>query len=266
MKKIELFAYAFLALTLLVGCTSPPLAQSHESGAASSTSGSSAVSMPGAMTALPDSGSSLSPAETAETAVLNQELLSLLDSDNAGLRQNRSGRCYTEITLRGTVQLTYFSPYLAIQFAPEGNPSDAWREEGSSGFYEENPLVDHLMVLQIDLCEEIDPRAPSVGQQTSLQQLLPTEEPITYASLCEVFGQTPALSHTDDVYYDATSISGDPAARGADAEQDHTLGEKISGGTDQAVFSTDGVRITVQFIRVQEEYFAFHARIEKMVE
>lgn len=265
MKKIEMLAGAFLALALLAGCTFPPLAQSHESGAASSTSGSSAVSMPGAMTALPDSGSSLSPAEPAETAVLNQELLSLLDGDNAALRQNRSGRCYAEITLRGTVQLTWFSPYLAVQFAPEGNPSDAWQEGGAFGFYEENPFKDDLPILQLNLCEEIDPRAPSVGQQTSLQQLLPTEEPITYASLCEVFGQTPALSHTDDVY-DAASISGDPTARGADAEQNHALGEKISGGTDQAAFSTDGVRITVQFIRVQEEYFAFHARIEKSTE
>lgn len=259
MNRRRILAGAFLALALLVGCASPPPVQSPESGGDASSANASlpTVSTPGVNTALPDSDFSFSSVESAPEFTLNESLLSLLNSDNATLRQIRDERCYAELTLRGTLRLTYFSPYFAVQFAPETNPSDGWVEGGSAGFYEENPLADRLPIIEIDLCEVIDAQAPSIERQVSLQQLIQTDEPVTYASLCEALGQTPELSHTEDVYYDATYISGDFTASGADAEQNHISGEKISGGTDTAIFSVDGVKIAVRFIRVRGELLAF---------
>lgn len=197
--------------------------------------------------------------------VLNPALLSLLDSDNGTLRQTYFGRCYVEVTQRKNFRLTYFTPYLAVQFAPENDPSTGWRNEGDTdGYYDDNPLVDGLLIRRIDISEEIDPKEPALlGQQYSLRQLVQTDEPVTYDLLCEVLGQTPELSHKDNVYYDASYIFDDPVARSSEEQRIHQADQKVTGGHDVAVFEVDGVEITVYFIHPEEEYLAYYVKMVK---
>lgn len=213
----------------------------------------------------PAGGSEGLPADQDPVPALNPALLSLLDSNNAVLRQSYFGHCYAEVTLRGNHELTYFAPYLAFRFAPEDDPAAGWRQEGDSdGFYEENPLADGLSIIRIDLCDEIDPQKPALlGQQDSLRQLVQTTEPITYDLLCTMLEQTPELSHRNNVYFDAPFVRGDPAARGAEEERVHRNDQRVSGGEDVAVFLVDDVKLTVSFIRVEEETLAFYITVEK---
>lgn len=131
MNRRRILAGAFLALALLVGCASPPPVQSPESGGDASSANASlpTVSTPGVNTALPDSDFSFSSVESAPEFTLNESLLSLLNSDNATLRQIRDERCYAELTLRGTLRLTYFSPILPSSLRRRQiHPTVGWKE------------------------------------------------------------------------------------------------------------------------------------------
>jgi len=267
MKKAGTLAGAVGTLILLIGCAALPLSTvSGESETASAHSGDFPSSSTSDQSSPSFDSSVSSSAEPVSEPVLNEALLSLLGSDNSTLRQYRSGRCHARLTMRGTLQLTWFSPYFSIQFAPLRDSAAGWLEGSTAGFCEENPFVDDLSILQIDLCEVIDPQIPSLEQQPSLRQLIQTDETITYAFLCEALQQTPELSHTESVFYDAAHVSGDPAAQTVDAEHDHRIGQKINGGEYTAAFFVDDVQIRVSFILSQEEYLAYGISLEKTVE
>lgn len=255
MKNKKLLVGIFLAVNLLAVCTALLLFPVFEGGRAGFAQNRNDAA---------DSAAT-APADPGEIPVLNPALLSLLDGDNAAVRQNYFGRCHAQVTPRGNFALTYFTPYLAIRFAPEDDPATGWRQEGDTdGFYDENPLADGLSVIRIDLCEEIDPKGPSLlGTQDSIRQLIQTTEPITYELLCTVLEQTPELVHRDNVYYDASHVFDDPEARGSAEERAHRMGERVTGGEEEAVFLVDGVKIDVSFIRVEDETLAFYMVMEK---
>lgn len=253
MNKTKIFVGIFLAVNLLAVGTALLLFSGFEGGRTAFA--------PNRNNALSDS-SGLSSDESVP--VLNRDLLSLLDSDNAAVRQTYFGRCYAELTPRGNFRLTYFTPYLSLHFAREKGSDSGWPEGYSDGFYEENPLADGLLIRRIDLCEEIDPKEPSLlGRQLSLRQLIQTTGPITYDLLCEVLEQTPELSHIGYVYYDPGFIFDDPEARSAAEEGAFRGGQRITGGEDVAVFLVDDVEIKVSFIHVQEETLAFYIILQK---
>lgn len=251
MKSTKILVGIFLAVNLLAVCAALLLSAGIGDGRTASAPGrNDAVSG-----AAPD----------GSVPVLNPALLSLPGSDNGTLRQTCSGRCYAEVTQHGNFRLTYFSPYLSVQFAPEDDPSTGWRNEGDSdGYYDDNPLADGLLVRRIDISEQIDPKGPALlGEQSGLRQLIQTDEPITYDLFCAVLGQTPELDHKNHVYYDAGYIFDDPEARSSDEQRIHQADQKVTGGHDVAVFKVDGVEITVYFIRPEEEYLAYYAIMEK---
>lgn len=245
MKNIKIVAGAVLALLFSAGCAALLLFFALGGGQS-----------PGAPS---DSGPGAFSEDPFAVPVLNRSLLALLDSDNSTLRENYYGRCYARMTQRGTARLTYLAPYLSIQFAPSDDPLDVWLDGNSEGFYEENPFVDELSIFQIDLCEEIDPKKPSLERNVSLRQLIQTDELITYALLCEVLEQTPELKHRDNAYYDAVAVSEGIS----EAQKNYRLGRKIAGGEEYAVFFVDGVKIRVSFINTKEEPVAFFVRMEK---
>lgn len=255
MKNKKLLAGIFLAVNLLAVCAAVLLFSVSEDGRPFFAQNRNDA----------DDSAAAAPADPGEIPVLNPALLSLLDGDNAAVRQNYYGRCYAEVTLRGNFSLTYFTPYLDIHFEPEGDSADGWRQAGDTdGFYDENPLVDSLSVTRIDLCEEIDPKGPSLlGTQDSMRQLIQTTQPITYELLCTVLEQTPELIHRDNVFYDASHVFDDPEARGSAEERAHRIGERVTGGEEVAVFVVDDVKIDVSFIRVEDETLAFYMVMEK---
>lgn len=243
MKNTKMIVAAFLVLFVCAGCAALVLFFTLGTGPVQSAASDSA------------SG----PEDPLAVPVLNRTLLDLLDGDNSVLRENYYGRCYAEVTQRGAARLTYLSPYLSIRFARQSDPFDGWLEGNSEGFYDDNPFVDDLSIVQIDLCEEIDPKAPSLERHVSLRQLIQTNEPITYTMLCEVMEQTPELKHRDNAYYDGLTVSEGISS----AQQTGRIGERITGGEEEAVFVVDGVKIRVSFINVEEEQIAFFARLEK---
>ena len=251
MKNKKMLVGIFLAVNLLAVCAALVLFAGFWDGPTAPAAGRN---------------NAVSGAESdGSVPVLNPLLLSLLDSDNGTLRQTYFGRCYVEVTQRGNFRLTYFTPYLAVQYAPENDPSTGWRNEGDSdGYYDDNPLADGLLVRRIDISEEIDPKGPALlGQQYSLRQLIQTDKPITYDLLCEVLEQTPELEHKNNVYYDASYIFDDPEARSSEEQRIHQADQKVTGGHDVAVFKVDGVEITVYFIHPEEEYLAYYVKMVK---
>ena len=253
MKKTRQLAGIFLAAVLFAVCAALLLFIAFRAGRA--------VIALNRNDALSDSPGA---ADDGVMPVLNPALLSLIGSDNAALQESYSGHCYAELTQRGAFRLTYFSPYLSVQFAPESGSGGGWPEGYADGYYEENPLADDLRIRRIDLCEEIDPKVPALlGQQDSLRQLIQTDEPITYDLLCALLEQTPELSHKKNVFYDAGYITDDPAARSADGQRLHQADQRVNGGEEVAVFVADNVEITIGFIRAEEEYLAYYARMEK---
>lgn len=243
MKNIKTIVAAFVALFVCAGCAALALFF---------TLGIGPV-----QPAAPDSASE--PEDPFAVPVLNRSLLALLDGDNSVLRDNFYGRCYAEMTQRGAARLTYLSPYLSIRFKRLTEPEDAWLEGNSEGFYDENPFIDDLVIKQIDLCEEIDPKSPALERNISLRQLIQTNRPITYTMLCEVLEQTPELKHLDNAYYDRLAVSEGVSS----AQQTNRIGERITGGEDEAVFVVDGVKIRICFLNAEEEQIAFFARLEK---
>ena len=252
MKNTRMFVSIFLGVTLLAICAALLLFAVFGGGRPASAPGESDAPAGGALS-------------DGSAPVLNPTMLSLIGSDNAAVRETYFGRCYAQVTLRENFRLSYFTPYLAVEFAPGDDLSAGWRQEGDSdGYYDDNPLADDLTVLQIELIEEIDPKAPALlGQQYSLRQLIQTNEPITYELLCEVLGQTPELDHKNNVYYDAGYVSGDPEARSSDEQRTHRSGERVTGGHDVAVFEVDGVKLTVIFICVEDQTLTYYAKLEK---
>lgn len=242
-KNTKTIVGAFLALFLSAGCVALVLFFTLGTGPVQTAA----------------SDSVFEPEDPFSVPVLNRTLLALLDGDNSVLRDNFYGRCYAETTQRGTARLTYLSPYLSIQFKRLDEPEDVWLEGNSEGFYDENPFVDELSIIQIDLCEEIDPKAPALERHVSLRQLIQTNQPITYTMLCEVLEQTPELKHRDNAYYDGITVSEGISS----AQKTNRIGERINGGEEEALFVVDGVKIRVSFINVEDEQIAFFARLEK---
>ena len=251
MKNIKMIVGAFLALFVCSGCAALLLFFTLEGGLRSESSLS--------QISLLDSGFSASSEDPSSEPELNRALLSLLGSDNSVLRETCSGRCYAEVTQRETGRLTYLSPYLSVQFKRQAGPFDGWLEGNAEGFYDENPFVDGLRIVQIDLCEEIDPEAPSLERQISLRQLIQTNELITYTMLCEMLEQTPELKHLNNAYYDGVAVSEGISG----AQKTGRIGERITGGEEVAVFLVDGVKIRVSFFNAEDEQIAFFARLEK---
>lgn len=243
MKNIRMIAGAILTLFVCAGCVALALFFALGDGPAQSAASDSA------------SG----PDDPFAVPVLNQSLLDLLDGDNAALRENFYGRCYAEMSQTGAARLTYLSPYLSIRFKGLNEPEDAWLAGNSEGFYDENPFIDDLVIKQIDLCEEIDPKAPALERHVSLRQLIQTNEPITYTMLCEVLGQAPELRHRDNAYYDGVTVTEGISG----AQKNNRIGERITGGEEEALFVVDGVKIRVSFINVEDEQIAFFARLQK---
>lgn len=237
MKNIKTIVAAFLELLVFAGCTALVLFFTLEGGPGAGLFGKDPFAGTG----------------------LNRDLLSLLGSDNSVLRESDYGRCYARMTQRGTARLTYFSPYLSVQFAPREDSQDVWLEGDSEGFYDENPFADDLSIVQIDLCEEIDPQVPSIEQQISLRQLINTSEPITYALLCEKLGQTPELKHRSNAYYDPVAVT----EGGSYAQKNYRIGQRITGGVEMAVFRVGDVKLQMSFIKAEDEYLAIFARVEK---
>ena len=71
--------------------------------------------------------------------------------------------------------------------------------------------------------------------------------------------QTPELKHRDNAYYDGIAVS----EGGSSAQQTGRIGERITGGEEEALFVVDGVKIRVSFINVEDEQVAFFMRLEK---
>lgn len=187
---------------------------------------------------------------------LNSAFFDLLEGDNACLKQTRQGSCYAEVTGRGTARVLYFEPFLDVQMIlPEEGSLAAWREGYGEGSYLENPFVDDLPVLELTVEDEIDPLAPAVFEQESLRQLFVTDALITYPLLCEGLGQTPELTHTEDVYYNAPIPENWPLG--------NDLGHLITGGDWRADFSVDELRLTVNFIQTDGEYVAYRATLSE---
>lgn len=256
MKNTKTIVGAFLALFVCAGCTALLLFLTLEAG----LNVGDILNLGGLnQSAPPDSGSGVSLEDPFSVPVLNRNLLSLVGGNNSALRETCFGRCYAEMTQRRTARITYLSPYLSVQFGPQEDPSDAWREGNAEGFYDENPFADRLSIIQVDLCEEIDPTEPSLERQISLRQLIQTNEPITYTVLCEVLEQTPELRHRDNAYYDGMAVSEGVSS----AKTTNRIGERITGGEEEAVFVVDGVKIRVCFINVEDEQIAFFARLQK---
>lgn len=183
---------------------------------------------------------------------LDKELSALLEENNAALNQRRRGSCYAEISGRGTASVLYFEPFLDAELIPlEEGGSTIWREGYSEGHQNENPFVDDLQVMELILEDEIDPLAPTVLQQDSLQQLFVTDALITYPLLCESLGQSPELMHVEDVYYIAPVSENWPL--------NNDPGQKIEGGDWRADFSVDSLQISVNFIQTDGEFVAYRA-------
>lgn len=209
-------------------------------------------SVPAAASAPAGGSESAAPAPFA----LNGELVALLEEDNAALKQMRQGSCYAEIPGRGTARVLYFEPFLDVQMIPpEEGAFAAWREGYGDGGYLENPFVDDLAVLELIVEDEIDPLAPAVLSQDSLRQLFATDALITYPLLCDGLGQTPELTHSETVCYLAPRRENWPM--GSDP------GLEIAGGEWHADFSVDELRLTVGFIRVDDEYVAWRATLSE---
>lgn len=192
--------------------------------------------------------------ESSDTAPfdLNDELFELLAGDNSLLKQMRQGSCYAEIPGRGTARVLYFEPFLDVQMLPSEEGTDTvWREGCGEGLQEENPFADDLPVIELTVMDKIDPLAPAVLEQDSLRQMFKTDELITYQMLCERLNQTPELDHTEEVYYNEPIPENFPL--------DNDPGEKITGGDWKADFSTESVRLTVNFIQTDNELVAYRA-------
>lgn len=199
---------------------------------------------------------SISQSGSAVAFELNSAFFDLLEGDNAFLKQTRQGSCHAEITGRGTARVLYFEPFLDVQMIlPEEGSLAAWREGYGEGSYLENPFVDDLPVLELTVEDEIDPLAPAVFEQDSLRQLFVTDALITYPMLCEGLGQTPELTHTEDVYYNAPIPENWPLG--------NDLEHLITGGDWHADFSVDELRLTVSFIQTDGEYVAYRATLSE---
>ncbi len=197
----------------------------------------------------------------APELTLNEKVLSLIGSDNTALRQFCDGRCFAEITPRGRARVTFFEPYLSVQFALEDDPAGIWRAGAAPGLQEENPFSDALRINQIELCEEIDPKAPFVERQPSLQQLFACDTMLTYDGLCAALGQTPELRHVDIAYYSIDAVLGSEDQQPKNERGNRTVGRRITGGEDRATFEVDGYLLTVGFLDQDGERPAFHAEL-----
>lgn len=242
-------------LLLVLACMLALAACADAASVPAATPEPTAVSVP-AETASAPGGQLAAESEAPAPFALNEELFALLEGDNAALKQMRKGRCYAEITGRGTARVLYFEPFLDVQMIPpeEGKLAE-WREGYGEGSYLENPFVGDLSVLELTAEDEIDPLAPAVFEQDSLRQLFVTDALITYPLLCEGLGQTPELAHTEDVYYNAPIPENWPLG--------NDLGYPITGGDWRADFSVDELRLTVNFIQTDGEYVAYRATLSE---
>lgn len=248
MKRNGILAFALACGLVFSACGEAAASPAGTPGPSASAAPAESSSAPGGQPA----------AESAPPAPfeLNEALFTLLEGDNAALKQMRQGSCYAEITGRGTARAIYFEPFLDVQMIPpeEGNLA-AWREGYGEGNYLENPFVDDLPVLEVTVEDEIDPLAPAVYEQESLRQLFETDSLITYAFLCEALGETPELTHSETVYYLAPRKENWPLG--------NDPGLAITGGEWRADFSADGLRLTVSFIQTDGEYVAWRATLSE---
>lgn len=201
------------------------------------------------------------PEPDAPALTLDEGLLALLGADNAAVRQSHDGACYAEITPQDRARITYFSPYLSLQFAPAKEGEETWRAGAAEGSCEENPFADGLRVREIELCEEIEPGTPSLDGQPSLRQLFRCEEQISYEFLCAALEQTPELRYINLALYDGDFVSD---RSDAGSGRDHHVGDQIAGGQDRAEFRVDDLRLTVDFLRMEDgARIAFHVILRK---
>ncbi len=204
---------------------------------------------------------SSAPGPDVPELTLDEGLLALLGSENADVKQSLGGECYAEMTPRERARITYFSPYLSLQFALAREGEEVWLTGGADGVYAENPFADGLRVREIELCDEIEPDTPSLEAQPSLRQLFQCSEPLTYDFLCAALGQTPELRYIDRAFFDGDFVSAgsepDSSGRG------RQVGQQITGGQDRAEFKVDGIRLTVDFLRTEDALLAFHAIVRK---
>lgn len=200
--------------------------------------------------------------EAEDIPFIHQELLSLLGIKNSKLKELYTGECYAYEGSLNFPALAYQNPYIEFVFAmPKGGIYAAYEtppaaSEGNGWIsrkkYLNNPFVDELEVMQIQMWAEFNPETEEIDNQKGLYQLFNTKEPITYELLSAQLGLSPRMTVNESLFY--SPIQEYP--NNPEAGSVRIMRERYC-----ALYDLEGVRLHIDYIKEGESHIAYFVEL-----